>query len=107
MDRNRPWDDPLRQARAEAAARLGLKDTPPEAPPYFAQRKYSARAKVTLSWDNPAEAIAQSRKGVQEKPDDVLTLNMLAWKLVTCPDPKFHDPPEAVRLAKRATIASW
>ena len=28
--------------------------------------------------------------------------NNLAWLLVTCPDPKFRDPPKAVKLAQKA-----
>jgi Flp pilus assembly protein TadD len=102
MDRNRPWDEPLLLVRAEAAALLKLKDEPQQAPPYFAQRQYTTQLRFIITWENPEERIAQGRAAVRKWPDNADTLNFLAWLLVTCPDPKFQDAPEAIRLAKRA-----
>jgi serine/threonine protein kinase/Tfp pilus assembly protein PilF len=51
----------------------------------------------------PGEAIAAYRKAVALRPDRALFNNDLAWMLVTAPDPRLHDPAEAVRLATRAS----
>jgi tetratricopeptide (TPR) repeat protein len=44
----------------------------------------------------------QYRLALQTHPQETYRLNNLAWFLVTCPDPQFHDPAEAIALAKRA-----
>jgi serine/threonine protein kinase/Flp pilus assembly protein TadD len=48
------------------------------------------------------EAIAVYRKAIGLNRDYSLAHNNLAWLLANCPDPRFRDPAEAVRLAKRA-----
>ncbi len=48
------------------------------------------------------EAINQYRVALHYNPDQLETLNNLAWLLATCPDPKFRNGAEAVRLAERA-----
>ena len=48
------------------------------------------------------EAIAAWRKAVELKPDYASAINNLADLLANHPDPKRRDPPEAVRLARRA-----
>jgi tetratricopeptide (TPR) repeat protein len=48
------------------------------------------------------QAIAHYRKGIALKPDWPESYNNLAWLLATCPQAKFRDGPEAVRLAQRA-----
>jgi tetratricopeptide (TPR) repeat protein len=47
-------------------------------------------------------AIAAWRKAIELKPDYTSAINNLADRLANHPDPKRRDPPEAVRLAKRA-----
>jgi Flp pilus assembly protein TadD len=48
------------------------------------------------------QALAQFRRILAAKPDDVEALNNLAWILATCPDDRLRDGTEAVRLAERA-----
>jgi tetratricopeptide (TPR) repeat protein len=49
-----------------------------------------------------AEAKEAYGKALALRPTNAATHNNLAWLLATCLDPKFRDPDEAVRLAKRA-----
>jgi len=48
------------------------------------------------------EAAAVLREGLAHGPDDLGTLNNLAWLLATCPEAGVRDGAEAVRLATRA-----
>ncbi len=47
-------------------------------------------------------AITAYREWIAALPDSVSALNSFAWLLATCPDEKFRNPEEAVRLASRA-----
>jgi serine/threonine protein kinase/Tfp pilus assembly protein PilF len=48
------------------------------------------------------ESMAALREADRLQPDTPFILDKLAWKLATCPEEKFRDPPEAVEFAKRA-----
>ena len=48
------------------------------------------------------QAVASFREAHQLKPDWLSPLNNLAWLLATHRGAEYHDPPEAVRLARRA-----
>ena len=48
------------------------------------------------------EAIASHKKAILLDPKNARSHNLLAWLLVTCPDPKFRDPNRALELAKKA-----
>ncbi len=48
------------------------------------------------------QALILQEKLVTEFPNMPGCYNVLAWQLVTCPDPKFRDPSRAVELAKKA-----
>lgn len=48
------------------------------------------------------EAIKHYTEALRLKPDDVDTMNNLAWVLATAEDVKFRNPAEAVKLAERA-----
>lgn len=49
-----------------------------------------------------ADARDRCREAIRLDPEQALSVNLLAWVLATCPDPSFHDGPEAVRLAGAA-----
>ncbi|MFH1312635.1 MAG: tetratricopeptide repeat protein [Candidatus Eisenbacteria bacterium] len=49
-----------------------------------------------------AEALENLRFVLEERPDDPLALNTIAWLLATVPDGGIRQPEEAVRLAERA-----
>jgi tetratricopeptide (TPR) repeat protein len=49
-----------------------------------------------------SEAIAEYRKGFESDSDSTTVHNNLAWILATSRDPKLWNPPEAIRLSRRA-----
>jgi tetratricopeptide (TPR) repeat protein len=49
-----------------------------------------------------AEARAHYEKGLATQPESSVSLNNLAWLLVTCADPKLRDPGRAIELARKA-----
>jgi tetratricopeptide (TPR) repeat protein len=49
------------------------------------------------------EAISDYRRVLQVQPDAPDALADLAWLLAAHPNPRFHDPSEAIRLAERAS----
>jgi len=51
-----------------------------------------------------SEAIGDFKAALATKPDDVSTMNNLAWTYAVCPDPALLDGPEAVRLAELAVV---
>ncbi len=53
-----------------------------------------------------SEAITHYRRALKIRPDDINTLERLAWLLATCPAQKFRDGIQAVDLAKRANSMS-
>jgi tetratricopeptide (TPR) repeat protein len=61
-----------------------------------------ALGSVLLAMGRTAEGIREDREAARLNPDDVESLNRLAWLLATQPDAKFRDGAEAVRLAGRA-----
>jgi protein O-mannosyl-transferase len=69
--------------------------------PNFANA-YGRLAYLRAGQGNFEEATTGYRKALQIKPDLTEALNNLAWLLATCPDPKFRNGVEAVRLAERA-----
>jgi tetratricopeptide (TPR) repeat protein len=79
-----------------------------EAPDYTGYRWRLALSshllgRARIATGRHAEAIGAYRKAVALRPDRALFNNDLAWMLVTAPDPRLHDPKEAVRLARKAT----
>lgn len=56
-----------------------------------------------LKAGNSTESIETFRLGLEATPNDARMLNELAWSLVTCADPAFRNPAEAIELARRAT----
>ncbi len=48
------------------------------------------------------EAFREQREAIRLKPDFPGAINLLAWHLATCPDPKWRDPAKALELAMRA-----
>jgi tetratricopeptide (TPR) repeat protein/serine/threonine protein kinase len=57
---------------------------------------------VLRQQENYAEAIAPLAEAVRLDPQDASITGVLAMLLVTCPDPKLHDPPRALELARKA-----
>jgi protein O-mannosyl-transferase len=82
----------------------------PEAEALFAEcvredpdepRAHAARATTLLAMGRTAEGIAEEHEVVRLNPEDVESMNRLAWLLATEPDAKLRDGAEAVRLAER------
>jgi tetratricopeptide (TPR) repeat protein len=48
------------------------------------------------------KAIADFSKDIELRPNLPAAHHALAWRLATCPDPQYRDPPRAVTAAKRA-----
>jgi tetratricopeptide (TPR) repeat protein len=48
------------------------------------------------------EAIAECQKAIREAPNLAMAHNNLAWFLASSPDPKLHDPAQAVEAARKA-----
>jgi tetratricopeptide (TPR) repeat protein len=48
------------------------------------------------------EAIDHYHEAIRSSPDQPEAFNNLAWLLATCPDPRFRNGADAVRLAERA-----
>jgi Flp pilus assembly protein TadD len=59
-------------------------------------------AVIAQGQNQTTDAIAHFRDAARFKPDWVEALNNLAWMLATCPDAKYRDGGEAVRLATHA-----
>jgi tetratricopeptide (TPR) repeat protein len=75
----------------------------------LAGRMPDARAeldKACALWRQQAPVFQKQKEqyvlALQTHPQETYRLNDLAWFLVTCPDPQFHDAAEAIALAKRA-----
>lgn len=60
-------------------------------------------ASALAAQDEPEEAIAYYRRSLQVQLDARDALVDLAWLLATHPNPRLHQPSEAVRLAERAS----
>jgi tetratricopeptide (TPR) repeat protein len=86
-----------RWGEAEAAYRENIKLAPAPNP-----HGYCRLAAVLSRQSRVAEAVAAYRKGIELHPRSVEVHNNLAGLLADCPDPKFREPAEAVRLANRA-----
>ena len=69
------------------------------APDRLEVREELARAKRCLAIN---ETISQYRGALRTDPDQPEVWNNLAWVLATCPEARFRDGREAVRLAERA-----
>ncbi|HXC98140.1 MAG TPA: tetratricopeptide repeat protein [Verrucomicrobiae bacterium] len=65
------------------------------------QSAHVALGSVLLAMGRTAEGIQEDREAVRLNPNDVESLNRLAWLLATLPDAKFRDGAEAVKLAER------
>jgi protein O-mannosyl-transferase len=63
-------------------------------------RTHAALATTLLAMGRTAEGIQEERAAVKLNPNDVETMNRLAWLLATQPDAKLRDGAEAVRLAE-------
>jgi tetratricopeptide (TPR) repeat protein len=50
----------------------------------------------------PSEAVAQYKRALELSPDDIETMNNLAWVLATSPDSLARDGARAVEVAERA-----
>jgi WD40 repeat protein/tetratricopeptide (TPR) repeat protein len=48
------------------------------------------------------KSIACYRRAIQLEPRDARSRNNLAWTLATCPDVRFRDPAQAVKMAREA-----
>ncbi len=64
-------------------------------------RTHAALATTLLAMGRTAEGIQEEREAVKLNPNDVETMNRLAWLLATQPDAALRDGAEAVRLAER------
>jgi tetratricopeptide (TPR) repeat protein len=60
-----------------------------------------ALGSVLLAMGRTADGMQEEHTAVRLNPNDVESLNRLAWLLATQPDAKFRDGAEAVRLAER------
>lgn len=80
----------------EAAAQLeaSLRGDPNQA------GAHAALGSVLLAMGRAAEGIQEEREAVRLSPNDVESLNRLAWTLATQPDAQFRNGAEAVRLAE-------
>ena len=65
------------------------------------QSAHIALGSVLLAMGRPAEGIQEEREAVRLNPNDVESLNRLAWLLATQPDAQFRDGAEALKLAER------
>jgi tetratricopeptide (TPR) repeat protein len=65
------------------------------------QSAHVALGSVLLAMGRTAEGIQEDREAVRLNPNDVESLNRLAWLLATQPDAKVRDGAEAVKLAER------
>jgi protein O-mannosyl-transferase len=80
---------------AEALFAECVREDPGEA------RTHAALATTLLAMGRTAEGIAEEREVVRLNPNDVESMNRLAWLLATQSDAKLRDGAEAVRLAER------
>jgi hypothetical protein len=64
------------------------------------QSAHVALGSVLLAMGRTAEGIREDREAVRLNPNDVESLNRLAWLLATQPDAKFRNGAEAVKLAE-------
>ena len=76
-----------------------------DANPHNVAAHYSLGS-IFVSGGRPEKALTEYRLALELKPDDVRTLNDLAWLLATCPQDHLRSGPEAVELARRAQQAS-
>ena len=65
------------------------------------QSAHIALGSVLLAMGRTAEGIQEDREAVRLNPNDVESLNRLAWLLATQPDAKDRNGTEAVKLAER------
>jgi tetratricopeptide (TPR) repeat protein len=103
------WDAPPLPPTSRGAAETSFGASPlsiqfdlgnirqwPEAKKLLDQADHHVRAK------EHARALADYSKSLDLNPQNLRTLNNLAWLLATCPDLKLRDPKRAVELAKEA-----
>jgi tetratricopeptide (TPR) repeat protein len=64
------------------------------------QSAHVALGSVLLAMGRTAEGIQEDREAVRLNPNDMESLNRLAWLLATQPDAKFRDGAEAVKMAE-------
>jgi len=65
-----------------------------------------AQAKQSEAEANFREMLGILSKAVESNPNKPDTINLLAWKLTTCPFTRLRDPTRAVALAHRAVAAA-
>lgn len=83
-----------REALAQFEAALALK-------PDFAEAE--GQIGLMLAGQGDLEnAVAHYRRAIQSRPDSAGALNNLAWLFSTCPDARYRNGAEAVRLAEHA-----
>jgi tetratricopeptide (TPR) repeat protein len=63
---------------------------------------HHALGSVLLAMGRTAEGLREEREALRLNPDDVESLNRVAWLLATQPDAQFRDGAESVRLAEHA-----
>src|SRR5947209_6340257 len=106
-----------RHAEAVAAFSLCLDHDPTPAAAWFHRgcaylnagdpaRALADRWRAVGQLGRHAAALADARRAVELRPDDVVLVNQLAWLLATCPDDGVRNGPAAVALATRAAESS-
>jgi tetratricopeptide (TPR) repeat protein len=63
---------------------------------------YQERWRLMVTLGRKREAREACEQIVRRNPEDASMHNAFAWFLATCPETRFRDPGQAVRLAKRA-----
>jgi tetratricopeptide (TPR) repeat protein len=76
-----------------------------QAKPAYFQAQFNL-GNVLLRKGDAAQALAHFQEALQLEPNDVATLNTLAWLLATCPDASLRNGDRAVQLAQEASQAT-
>jgi tetratricopeptide (TPR) repeat protein len=98
-------------AHYNLAKALAARDPPAEAIPEYEKtlslapdngQAHNNLGRLLALQGRPADALAHYRKALDLLPDSPVVKLNLAWFRATCPDAKFRDAAEALRLARQA-----